>query len=118
MVYLGSGFDPRVDLRMAAIACGCLRNFIDARVLPVSKLTVGKGEEVPNPTVLLIPNFCDSQASNISPWHKSALSDLIVQRQLEGKQTVVYADSMDRAMSIYGEHVVDILHGAYQQIEA
>lgn len=114
MVYFGSGYNPRVDLRMMAIAGACLRNFLDARVLPLHVLL--DKEETPDPTLLLIPSFCTTETTTLASWKRLEVADIILQRQFAGKMTVVQVDDVSALAKVYGVAVQDLIVNSYQQI--
>ena len=91
--------------RMVGIAAACLRNYIDARVMTLDEVlqNVKKGD-MPSPTVLLIPNFfiSPSEGGKIADWQISGLLSLLYDRQVSGKQTVLYCQSLTALEQAYG----------------
>lgn len=105
LVYVGT-FETPIEDRMMAIAGACLRNYIDARMMSVQEVINRlKGDTMPQPTVLLIPNFCLSKADggDIPVWQTSSLLGLLYTRLARGLKTVMYVGSMETLQHTYGE---------------
>lgn len=95
-----SGENP--EERCMAITAALLRNFIDARIIPLHTLmSLQEKGEVPEPSVLVIPNLYGGQ-KGIPPWKVQAVYDLLLQRATKGLPSVVYVESMDRLAIEYG----------------
>lgn len=116
------GKDPRPDAttRMSAIAGALTRNFIVARVLTLNALLANLTEsDVPDQTVLLVPNFAldqpkDSKAQ--AQWRTQAIHDALVARHTAGKLTVVYAVSLERVAADWGEATRQLVENHYDEI--
>lgn len=105
MVYVGSPNVP-VEDKMMAIAGACLRNYIDARVMPVQDVIARlRADTMPHPTVLLIPNFCieKGEGGDIAQWHISSLLGLLYSRLAKNLKTVLYVGSWASLEKNYGE---------------
>ncbi len=91
------GLIDRVTDRMQAIAGACIRNLIEARVVPLESLhdydhsTVG---------VLLIPDFYTGE---LAGWKRTKLLSLLIERHAGRKATVIYVSSSDCMREDYGE---------------
>ena len=94
-----------VDQVFSALA-GCLvRNFIRARVMTLGMvLEALASQSMPELSCLLIPNFFHPAADggHIASWQVSALYDMLVARQLNGQQTVIYASDLHALGNEYG----------------
>lgn len=91
------------DARCQAIAAALVRNFVDARVVPMNTL-IEQREEGLIPHVLLIPNlFVASTAKFFASWKIQGLYDTLLQRSAMNKPTVVYLESMNGLRETYGE---------------
>jgi len=114
LVYVGKVDGEPINDRMMAIAGACLRNYINAKVMTLQDvLSAMKNNEMPSPTVLLIPNFFLSKKSggHIADWEISSLISLLYKRQQEQKQTVLYVGDWDGLGSEYGPVFVEHLSG-------
>ena len=101
----------RPDTRCQAIAAALVRNFVDARVIPVNTLIDAMmNEGVPSPSVLLIPNLYMTMMSKHAPaWRTAALYDLLLERSIRGKPSVVYVEDMKGLAKMYGPPFRDFL---------
>jgi hypothetical protein len=101
------------DSRCQAIAGALVRNYIDARVIPVNTLLDLAAEGMtPSPTVLLIPNLYMSSVSKTMPaWKVQQLYDILLQRSTHGKPTVVYVEDLKSLAGQYGVPFHDFLEG-------
>jgi hypothetical protein len=101
---------------MMAIAAALLRNFIDARVVPLNTLlsSVDSGKPI-DPTVLLIPNlFVRGGGKTVPAWKMQQAYDLLLQRSVSGKLSVVYVESMDGLKEGFGMVFGQHLEGHYE----
>ena len=112
---------PQYDLAansVSAIAGALLRNFIDAQVITAQQLHERlKKSDPPNPTCLLIPNFFAGQAHGIkmAHWEITALQDLILDRHLRGRSTVIYATDINAMGEEYGSAVAQLVNAHYRK---
>ncbi len=112
LAYVGAKGKMPVESRMMAMGGALLRNFIDARIFTVqdiiSRLDQGN---MPDPTVLMIPNFFISkeQGGHISSWHVSSLLGLLITRLSNKRVTCLYVDDLKRLEAEYGKSFVSHL---------
>ncbi len=101
----------RPDTRCQLIAAALIRNFIDARVIPVNTLLdLRKEGTLPVPTVLLIPNFYLEVLNRSTPaWQLQALYDILLNRAIRSKPTVIYVENLDKLAKVYGAPFRDFL---------
>lgn len=102
--------------RMMAMTGAFLRNYIDARVMSVQDvLSHLKNDNMPHPTVLLIPNFClgTKDGGHIAPWEVSSLLGLLYSRLSRNLRTVVYIGSLDAVEKAYGESFRELFDSHY-----
>jgi hypothetical protein len=99
------------DSRCQAIAAAFLRNYIDAKVIPIGTLIdLIKSGKVPMPTVLLIPNFfVEVEGKGIPSWRMQEIYDFLLQRVVHNKPTVLYVQNSENLEKTYGTAVVDLL---------
>lgn len=119
MVFVGA-FGMPVEDKMMAIAGACLRNYIDARVMSVQDVIVRiKEQTMPNPSVLLIPNFCleKGDGGDIAQWNISSLLGLLLSRLSKNLKTVLYVGSMAALEKNYGESFRKHIASHYQLIQ-
>lgn len=104
------------DTKCMAITGALVRNFIDARVIPLNTLLKDmESSVVPDPTVLVIPNLYVSQVGKGLPaWKIQAVYDLLLQRFAANKPTVVAVESMAGLAGFYGQTFANHLDGNYK----
>lgn len=97
--------------RCNAMAGALVRNFIDARAISLIKLLdAAEGRDVPDPTVMLIPNFyMSSYGKTLPAWKIAAIYDILLQRQAENKPTVIGMDNYAAMQQSYGGSISDLL---------
>lgn len=96
---------------------GCLlRNYLDARIMPLDTVMAYLSDGQPlKATVLFIPDFFIAKhAENTPPWKLTLLTGLLFNRAQEGVQTVVYVDDMSKMRAIYGT----ALHATIRDFQA
>lgn len=94
--------NSNIALRMRAMASFCLRNYIDAKVMPLHNVLLSlKKESLPSNTVLLIPDFF-VENTKIADWQLSSLLGLLHSRQGGDLQTVLYIEDLDSMAVTYG----------------
>jgi hypothetical protein len=108
--YCLTGKNTSVTDRMAAIAGALVRNFVRARVLPMSTVLDQLDEGItPICSCLLIPNFFlgKSLGGTLATWKVLPMLDLLMARQLQGQQTVIYVSDLKLLASEYGSAFAD-----------
>lgn len=102
-----TGKKPKLPMtnRFIGITAACLRNYIEARIMTLDEVlqSVKRGA-MPSPTVLLVPNFfiTPSDGGKIADWQVSGLLSMLYDRQVAGKQTFLYVQSMAALEQAYG----------------
>lgn len=102
----------RPDTRCQSIAAALVRNWVDARVIPLNTLieSTMDGGHPPQPTVLLIPNlFMSAMGKSVPAWRIQVMYDLLLERSTKSKPTVVYVENMTGLVGMYGEPFRDFL---------
>lgn len=102
----------RPDTRCQSIAAALVRNYVDARVIPLNTLleSTMNGNVTPSPTVLLVPNlYMLAMSKNIPAWRVQAMYDLLLERATKSKPTVVYVEDLKGLVGVYGEPFRDFL---------
>jgi hypothetical protein len=102
----------RPDTRCQSIAAALVRNFVDARVIPLNTLIEStlNGSTPPSPTVLIIPNlFVSAMGKNMPAWRVQAIYDLLLERSIKSKPTVAYVEDLTGLVALYGEPFHDFL---------
>lgn len=114
LAFVGKGHTPSVADKMLAMTGVFLRNYTDARVMPVQDvLRLIKADDMPTCTVLLIPNFCmeKDNGGDIASWEVSSLMGLLLTRSNLGLKTILYVTNMTTLEKQYGstmrEHIED-----------
>lgn len=101
------------DARCQAITACLVRNWIDARVIPLNLLIEESqnGNRPPSPTVLVIPNlFIHTMGGkNVPAWRVQTIYDVLLERATKSKPTVVYVEDLKGLVSVYGEPFYDFL---------
>lgn len=116
LMFTGTSFEVAVNAKMIAITGVCLRNYTDARMMPVQEVVKRlKDDSMPSPTVLLIPNFCLDKANggDVPSWEVSSLMGLLLSRMGKGFKTVLYATSMAVVQKQYGDSFKTLLESKY-----
>jgi hypothetical protein len=98
-----------------SITGALLRNFIDARVIPLNQLLdLQASNDLPTPSVLLIPNLfvkmADSTKSGIPAWKMQTIYDILLGRAVRNMPTVVYIQDRDEFQKAYGVPFNDFLN--------
>ncbi len=104
LAYVGNFENPVAD-KMMAITGACLRNYIDAKFIPLQDVAASlKRGHPPVASVLLIPNFCIGKAGvdDVPPWEVSALLGMLYTRLAKNQKTVLYIGSMAALEKNYG----------------
>jgi len=115
LVLVGLQETPIEDKFMAMTAA-YLRNYKDARMLTLQEVLHHiKRDDLPEPTVLLVPNFVlgKNTGGEIPQWQTSGLLGMLYQRMSQGLKTILYIDSMDNLKMNYGASFVDHLSSHY-----
>lgn len=102
----------RPDTRCQSIAAALVRNYVDARVIPLNTLLDAStnGNVPPSPTVLLIPNlYMSAMGKTVPAWRIQAMYDLLLERSVRSKPTVCYIESMTALVNVYGAPFADFL---------
>jgi len=103
---------PNPDMRCQAIASALVRNYLDARVIPLNSLIDG-GSDRPSPSILIIPNlYLNAMAAgkSLPAWRTQVMYDLLLERAASGKPSVVYVEDMKSVSSVYGKPFRDFLN--------
>lgn len=106
LIFIGANFPVPAEMKMTAITGVCLRNYTDARMMPVQEVIKRiKDDSMPSPTVLLIPNFCldKTNGGDVPSWEISSLMGLLLSRVGKGLKTVLCATSMAVVQKQYGD---------------
>lgn len=103
------------DARCQAICGALIRNYVDARVIPMNTLLemheAGAGEALV-PSVVLIPNmFVATSGKGLPAWKVQILYDMLLARSTQSKQTVAYVEDFDGLTKLYGKPFADFLTG-------
>ena len=71
-------------------------------------LALSKAQDMPDPTVLLIPNFfiAKDEGGQIAIWEISTLLGLLISRLAKGKVTVLYVQNLKQLELEYGKPFV------------
>jgi hypothetical protein len=106
------------DTKCQAIAAAFIRNFMDARVIPLNTLLdMQEQKSVPHPTVLIIPNlFVVAAINNLSAWKIQAIYDLLLDRSIKGKASVVYVEDLKSLANHYGKPFADFLKESFLKV--
>lgn len=104
------------ETKIMAMTAAMLRNFIDARVIPLNTLLQqAEDKAVPTPSVLLIPNLYVRGVGRALPaWKVQIVYDLLLARMTAGKLTVAYVEDMDGLEKDYGQVFFAHLQSHYQ----
>lgn len=108
--------ESNADTRMMAMCGAFIRNFIDARVIPLNTLLSMQEEgEQAMSSVLFIPNlFIRSAGKSLPSWKIQVIYDLLLARYVGGKTTIAYAEEMNGMEMAYGQMFADHLKNHYK----
>lgn len=101
--------------------CGALlRNFIDARVVPLNAFfnSFDKGD-APNPTVLMIPNFHIVPVGKFAlpSWKVQIMYDTLMTRYASNRPTVLGIESLEHLRLGYGDAMANLIKKHYDLVE-
>jgi hypothetical protein len=102
----------RPDTRCQSIAAALVRNYVDARVIPLNTLidSTMNGSSPPSPTVMLIPNlYMLAMSKHVPAWRVQAVYDVLLERSTKSKPTIAYVEDLKGLASVYGEPFRDFL---------
>lgn len=104
LLLTGKMSTPSPETRMMAMTAAFLRNFVDARLLPLNTLLQMVEDKVDcDPTVLFVPNLYLRQGGKALPsWKMQIMYDLLLGRLTSGKLTALYVEDMAAMASEYG----------------
>ena len=108
------------DERFPAIAGALVRNFIRARVMTLGMvLDLLASKSMPELTCILIPNFYSpfNESGHIGAWQISALYDFLMQRHVDGHQTVIHVTSPKMLAKDYGTPFDRFLNDHFIKVE-
>lgn len=101
---------PHPTQRCQAIAAVLLRNYLDARVIPVNTLIeASKDDQIPHPTILIVPNLFVLATGKQPAWRVQVLYDLLLERATKNKPSVVYVEDLKSLAAVYGAPFHDFL---------
>lgn len=95
---------PNAEERSMAICGAFIRNFIDARVVTLSKLLeYAESGNVPDPTVMVIPNlYVASYGKTLPAWKVASVYDILISRWTANKPTIAVVESLPGLQQAYG----------------
>lgn len=107
-----------VDTKLMAMVGALLRNFVDARLMPLnSVLSAAEESSMPEPTVLAIPNlFVRSVGKSLPDWKVQTVYDVLLQRLTTGKPSLLYVESMKDLQAVYGSVFHRHLTSNYKEV--
>lgn len=110
IIKAGDAADCPMVCAASLIVAAFLRNYIDARVMSIHALvSETKAGRYEDPTVLILSNF--ATGDTLAKWEITTVSSILIERQLKGKRTVLFAKSMTVISSLYGDNLAYILSG-------
>jgi hypothetical protein len=106
------------ETRMMAICGALIRNFIDARIIPLNTmLAMQEKNLMPDPTCLLVPNmFLASAGKSIPAWKVQIAYDVLLNRFTMNKPTIMYVESLNDLANAYGKVFSDHIESHYKLI--
>lgn len=106
------------DTRMMYMCGALLRNYIDARLFPLNTvLKMAKSDEMPDPTVLMIPNAYvahDGSTKGIPAWEVQALYDILLDRHARNRPTVMFIEDVAGMARAFGKVFAGHIRGHYK----
>lgn len=103
------------ETKFPAMAAALIRNYVDARVFTLRQLLeLEESGDLPNPTVLFIPNlFVSTKGQTLTGWQTQMLMDVLIRRMTAGRMTVVYVENMDLLAKEFGTMFMQHLKNNY-----
>lgn len=98
--------------RFMAMAAAFLRNFIDARVVHILSLGDDEAIDLPDATVVLIPDLCRKVGGTgmpLPPFRMKQLQSMIMDRYTQQRATVIYVDSLTQFETEHGKSFVEFV---------
>jgi hypothetical protein len=114
--YVGNSQNSPVEMRMYAIAAALVRNFTRARVMHLNQvLEIISAGELPEATVLLVPNFFFSaeEGGDLRSWMKIGLLDMLYARKAAQQPTILSVSNMKMLDKQYGGQFRAFIENAY-----
>lgn len=108
LAYIGK--ITRVMDRMQAIGGACIRNFIEARVVPIEDLV---DYDHSNVSVLLVPDF---YTGDIPTWKRTKLLSMLLGRHAARQATVIYVSNGQAMKRDYGEPLTNHVNETFFSI--
>jgi hypothetical protein len=106
------------ESKCLAICGALLRNFVDARVMPLNSVLDLDPEDVVGPTVMIIPNFHQrSYGKTLPAWKVSELYDALLSRYSANKPTVLAFQSLAEMELSYGQAIADHVKKHYRVLD-
>lgn len=110
LVMYGLAGTP-APLRQMALTAVLLRNAVDARMTPLSRL-IDQDEDEPTASCILVPNFSvKGPGKGLTTWQVQRLYDIMLTRWTRGKATVVYVEDKAHMAEQYGSVFAQLLMG-------
>ena len=101
-----------VQDRMQAMTGALVRNFVDARIRPVSQAItrIGPIEESPPAecSVLFLPDLCVGAGAQ-PVWFVREVTTMFMEREAAGKQTIAYIRDLEMLRQVYGDTLAELL---------
>lgn len=94
---------------MQAIVASLTRNFIRARVVTLQGFMDNDDDDLQDYTALAIPNLLTGSKSALPEWAFAGLADRLSYRKLKGRQTIMWATSMNEVETVYGTDITRAL---------
>ena len=121
LVFHGLQHGVPIQEKMMLMAGAALRNYVHAKVQTLQDVLQDvKAGNFPTATLLLIPNFsiAKDEGGHVADWDLSNLVALLIKRQLEGKQTVVYVNNFQDLEADYGSVVSNHIRENFKKVAA
>lgn len=116
LAYVGRDKNTPVEDKMSAIAGCFLRNYVDARVMTLQAVLAALDSgDMPNPSVLLIPNFflTANNGGKVATWEVSALLGFLYGRMTANQKTIIYIGDYEAMGKEYGTAFIDHIQAHY-----
>lgn len=116
LVFTGK-HTPSPDIKMMAMTAALLRNYVDSRLITVQALLDAhehRSGELPDPTVLMIPNlFVKQGGKGLPSWKMQIVYDILLSRFAAGRLTVAYVENLGAMGAEYGSLFIQHLETNY-----
>lgn len=115
--FLQGKLSKSPEVIMMAMAAVMLRNFIDARVMPLQTV-LDNEEAAAKASVVLVPNFMNSYIGKPLASHQlQRLYSTLLDRMVSNKTTILYVQDLSMVEGYYGASIAEFIGHNYNALK-